>query len=343
MMDDGTAPAVFALPAQALLDVRGLCKTYTSAGKRDGTASLVRAVEDVTLSIADGETLGIVGESGSGKTTLARCLMRAVEPTIGTVRFRRRDGRTVEMSSLAPRELRALRGEMQMIFQDPQSSLDPRMTVGEIVAEPLRIHHLHPRSEIRDRVAAMLERVGLRPEHMERYPSAFSTGQRQRIGIARALILRPSLVIADEPVSTLDVSVQAQVLNLLKELQREFRLTLLFVAHNLDVVRHFCDRVAVMYAGRIVEMADSSEIFAYPKHPYTQALLAAAPSADPDQAIRQIPAGEAADLGKLPPGCAFYARCPARLARCSAERPRLQRVASGVDLACHLHAQPSLR
>jgi ABC-type dipeptide/oligopeptide/nickel transport system ATPase component len=269
---------------EPLLRVSGLCKYFPvmSRGLGPRQTGIVKAVDDVSFDLAPGETLGLVGESGSGKTTVVRCALRAIDPTSGSVRFQLPDGRTVDLASLPSAELKPLRQHVQMIFQDPVSSLNPRMTVRDIVAEPLVIHRLAQGAELDDRVTEILRRVGLKPEHRARYPHAFSGGQRQRIGIARALIMRPSLVVCDEATSALDVSVQAQVLDLLKELQREFRLTYLFVAHNLDVVRNFCDRVAVMRQGRIVEVAPTGRIFAAPQHPYTRILLSAVPSPDPD-------------------------------------------------------------
>ena len=267
---------------QPLLAVRGLTKHFPVARGRRGEGGVIRAVDDVSFDLAPGETLGLVGESGSGKTTAARCILRALDPTAGQVLFRLPDGRTVDLAALPDRALKPIRQHAQMVFQDPFSSLNPRMTVNAIVGEPLVIHGLARGAELNDRVADVLRRVGLTPEHGSRYPHAFSGGQRQRIGIARALIMRPSLIVCDEATSALDVSVQAQVLDLLKELQAEFRLTYLFVAHNLDVVRNFCDRVAVMRRGRIVELATTSQIFAAPAHPYTRILLSAVPSPDPD-------------------------------------------------------------
>ena len=267
-----------------LLSVQNLTKHFhvVNRGMRTKVTSIVKAVDDVSFDLAPGETLGLVGESGSGKTTTARCILRALDPTSGVVLFRAPDGRIVDLAQLSDRALKPLRQHVQMVFQDPFSSLNPRMTVGAIVAEPLVIHGLARGSECDDRVAEVLRRVGLKPEHRARYPHAFSGGQRQRIGIARALVMRPSLIVCDEATSALDVSVQAQVLDLLKELQAEFRLTYLFVAHNLDVVRNFCDRVAVMRRGRIVELSPTGKIFAAPEHPYTRILLSAVPSPDPD-------------------------------------------------------------
>ncbi|HVU36281.1 MAG TPA: ATP-binding cassette domain-containing protein [Opitutaceae bacterium] len=268
-----------------LLDVRGLTKEFPvyAPGIRRRVATMVRAVDGISFTIRPGESLGLVGESGSGKTTTARCILRAMRPTAGEVRFRLPDGREVDLAQAGDRQLKPIRQHAQMIFQDPFSSLNPRMSVRAIVGEPLVIHRLARGSELDQRVADMLERVGLSPDVGSRYPHAFSGGQRQRIGIARALIMRPSLVICDEATSALDVSVQAQVLELLLDLQREFGLTYLFVAHNLEVVRDFCDRVAVMRQGRIVELAPAARIFSAPEHPYTRLLLSAVPSADPDQ------------------------------------------------------------
>lgn len=347
---DLTAPAPLpAMPpgdaTEPLLSVRHLSKQFLvrSGGFLKRTVGTMRAVNDLSFDLRSGETLGLVGESGSGKTTAARCILRALTPTAGEVWFRT-NGRLVDLARLSDRALKPLRPAMQMIFQDPYSSLNPRMTVGQIVGEPLTIHKLARGSDLDDRVADMLRRIGLKPEHRTRYPQAFSGGQRQRIGIARALIMRPSLVVADEAVSALDVSVQAQVLNLLKDLQEEFRLTCIFIAHNLDVVRHVCDRVAVMYAGRIVELGETAALFEDPRHPYTQALHSAVPRPDPDQRMDFALAGEVADPGNLPPGCAFHPRCPQCFAPCQEHRPELKS-ATGENagpkgdhrVACHLN------
>lgn len=271
-------------PAALLLDVRGLTKHFPvhRQGVRRTVDRWIKAVEDVSFTLTPGESLGLVGESGCGKTTTARCLLRAMTPTAGQAWFALPDGTKVDLAALSDRELKPVRRHVQLIFQDPYSSLNPRMTVRDIVAEPLLIHRMARGTELDDRVSDMLRRVGLSPDLASRYPHAFSGGQRQRIGIARALIMRPSLVVCDEATSALDVTVQAQVLELLLALQREFRLTYLFVAHNLEVVRDFCGRTAVMRQGRIVELAPTERIFAAPQHPYTKLLLSAAPSLDPD-------------------------------------------------------------
>lgn len=291
------------VPGGPLLEVRGLVKEFPAraAGGWGRMPAPVRAVDDVSFALRGGEALGLVGESGCGKTTTARCILRAIEPTAGEVRFRLPDGRAVDLARLPARDLKPIRRHAQMVFQDPFSSLNPRMTVRDIVGEPLVIHGLARGDELEARVAEMLARVGLRPEHRTRYPNAFSGGQRQRIGIARALILRPSLLVCDEATSALDVSAQAQVLDLLKGLQRDLGLTILFVAHNLDVVRGFCDRVAVMRRGRIVELAPTEEIFSAPRHPYTRILLSAVPSPDPDVPLNFHVADELARLDAAEP------------------------------------------
>ena len=285
----------------ALLEVKGLKKYFPvySKGIVRRQIDEIRAVDDISFTLRPGETLGIVGESGSGKTTAARAILRALRPTAGEVWFESDVYGRIDLAHVPEKGLKPLRQEMQMIFQDPFSSLNPRMTVGDIVAEPLLIHKLADGRKRRDMVAEMLETVGLLPRHMQRYPHAFSGGQRQRIGIARALIMRPKLVVADEAVSALDVSVQAQVINLLQDLQDEFKLTYIFVAHDLSVVRHICNRVAVMYLGKIVEFGPTDVIFDNPRHPYTQALLSAIPMPDPDVPLRPQMVGEIGDLNRF--------------------------------------------
>jgi ABC-type oligopeptide transport system ATPase subunit len=274
---------------EPLLRVRRLSKHYDVAPARTWRrrTDVFKALDDVSFDVRRGETLGIVGESGSGKTTCARCILRAIRPTAGRVLYRVA-GASMDLAALPDRALKPLRRQMQMIFQDPFASLNPRMTVGQIVGEPLAIHRIGPKRERLDKVASMLRRVGLSPDHMHRYPHALSGGQRQRVGIARALVLEPALVVADEAVSALDVSVQAQVLELLKDLQCELGLTYVFVSHNLAVVRQICDRVAVMYKGRVVEFGPAEDVLARPRHPYTRVLLSAVPHPDPDRRMQPL-------------------------------------------------------
>ena len=312
--------------ADELVRVRALFKYFPVEGSDD----VVRAVDGVTFEILRGETLGLVGESGCGKSTVGRCLLRLIELTGGVIQF---EGRHVPL--LGRRELRELREEMQIIFQDPYASLNPRMTVRSIVSEPLVIHKIGSKAEQRERVAELLTKVGLDPDYMNRYPHEFSGGQRQRIGIARALALNPKLIVADEPVSALDVSVQAQVVNLLQDLQAEFGLTYLFISHGLAVVEHISTRVAVMYLGRIVEVASAEELYARPLHPYTQALLSAIPVPDPSaKRERIVLQGDVPTPINPPSGCRFRTRCPAAIAECAQIDPDLREVSAGHTVAC---------
>jgi oligopeptide/dipeptide ABC transporter ATP-binding protein len=304
----------------SLLEINEVTKYFPLGGSWFTKPKTIQAIRGVSLSIEPGETLGLVGESGCGKSTLARCVLKLLEPTSGSIKFEGRD-----ILSIPENELRIARRHMQIVFQDPYSSLNPRRCVGDIVKEGLDIHKIGTKAERRDRVIQLLEAVGLKSSHLMSYPHEFSGGQRQRIVIARALAVGPKFVVADEAVSALDVSIQAQILNLLLELQREMNLTYLFVSHNLHVVRHVSDRVAVMYLGRIVETATAAEIYENPKHPYTQALLSAALLPEPGQRRRQVPlGGDVPSPIDPPPGCAFRARCPVAMKECATEDPALR-------------------
>jgi len=312
--------------APELVRVRALVKHFPVAGSDD----VVRAVDGVTFEILKGETLGLVGESGCGKSTVGRCLLRLIEPTQGEIFFEDKD-----VLALSGKALRGVRAQMQIIFQDPYASLNPRLKVRDIVSEPLVIHGTGTKQERRERVAELLGKVGLDPDYMDRYPHEFSGGQRQRLGIARALALNPKLIVADEPVSALDVSVQAQVINLLEDLQAEFDLTYLFISHGLAVVEHISNRVAVMYLGRIVEVTTAIELYANPQHPYTRALLSAIPIPDPTRKRERIVlTGDVPTPINPPSGCRFHTRCPEAIPECSQIDPDLREVAPGHTVAC---------
>ncbi|MGZ8846630.1 MAG: ABC transporter ATP-binding protein [Pyrinomonadaceae bacterium] len=309
-----------------LVRVRDLAKHFPVEGSDD----VWRAVDGISFDIKSGETLGLVGESGCGKSTAGRCLLRLIEPTRGEIQF---EGRSV--TAMGKRELRELRREMQIIFQDPTASLNPRMKIGDIVAEPLVIHGIGDKAERRERVAWLLGKVGLDADYMKRYSHEFSGGQLQRIGVARALALNPKLIVADEPVSALDVSVQAQVVNLLQDLQQEFGLTYLFISHGLAVVEHISTRVSVMYLGRIVEIADAKELYLNPLHPYTQALLSAIPIPDPkEKRERIILKGDVPTSRNPPSGCRFRTRCPIAIDECARIDPELREISPGHSVAC---------
>lgn len=328
-----------------LLEVKGLKKHFPiEKGFLRRVTGYVKAVDGVSFYINEGETFGLVGESGCGKTTLGRCIVRAFRPTAGVIMFRLPDDSVVDLAHLPNEELRALRKHMHMIFQDPYSSLDPRMTVFDIIAEPLRCNKLASGKALTDRVKELMKVVGLEVQHLKRYPHAFSGGQRQRIGIARSLAPNPRLIVCDEAVSALDVSIQAQIVNLLQDLQAQFHLTYLFIAHNLSVVEYISDRVGVMYVGKIVEMAETEELYINPKHPYTEALLSAVPMTDPEIKMeRIILPGEVADPANPPSGCYFHPRCRYAQAICSQRTPAWEQISPGHFVACHFAHDLALR
>ncbi|GAB6988057.1 ABC transporter ATP-binding protein [Paenibacillus pini] len=320
--------------SETLLEVQHLKKYFPiQKGLWNKTHGHVKAVDDISFSVHKGETFGLVGESGCGKSTTGRALLRLIEPSEGKVFF---EGK--EITGLSAEGMRKQRRDMQIVFQDPYSSLDPRHSVQRILEEPLIVHGVTSRKERQQRIERLVEVVGLSRSHLHRYPHQFSGGQRQRIGIARALALQPKLIVADEPVSALDVSIQSQVINLLQDLQSEFGLTYIFIAHDLSVVKHICDRVAVMYLGRIVEIADKEKLYADPQHPYTQALLSAVPEPDPDvKPKRIILQGEVPSPANAPIGCAFNTRCPKVMDVCRTDRPPLRDTGEGHSTACHLY------
>ncbi len=334
-----TAPMATApLDDNTVLQVNHLKKYFPiERGFLRKKVGVVRAVDDVSFTIRQGETVSLVGESGCGKTTTARCIVRAMAPTDGEILYRTHEGQVVDLAKLSMDEIRPLRRGIQMVFQDPFSSLNPRMTIYDIVSEPLRVNNIGNRREREDRVSDLLRRVGLRPEYMQRFPHAFSGGQRQRVGIARALAANPRLIVADEPVSALDVSVQAQVLNLMMDLQDELGLTYLFVSHDLSVVNQISSLVLVMYVGRVVEIGPPQTLFKHPKHPYTAALIASLPKvAFSEQSLeRTIPKGEVASPANPPSGCYFHPRCPFAIDICKQEAPVLEEITPGQYAACH--------
>jgi oligopeptide/dipeptide ABC transporter ATP-binding protein len=334
-----------ALSDNVILEVKDLKQYFPiKQGMMQRVVGQVKAVDGVSFALREQEVLGLVGESGCGKTTAGRAILRLYDPTAGEVWFRMEDGERVEIARISQREMKPIRREMRMIFQDPFSSLNPRMTVRDIIGEPLIIHNIASGRELERMVEALMSNVGLDPNYMQRYPHQFSGGQRQRIGLARTLALNPRLIIADEPVSALDVSVQAQVLNLMQELKERLGLTMIFIAHDLSVVEHMCDRIAVMYVGKIVELAEAETLLKRPLHPYAEALISAIPAADPDiKQKRIILTGDIPSPANPPPGCVFHTRCPYARDICKVEAPPLELVEPGHYASCHfakeLHLQ----
>ncbi|MBB3128481.1 peptide/nickel transport system ATP-binding protein [Paenibacillus rhizosphaerae] len=334
-----------AVQEESILDVQSIKKYFPiKKGFLQKTIGYVKAVDDVKFHIRPGETFGLVGESGCGKTTLGRCILRAIEPSSGSVLFRDRQGNLRDVLKMDTKDLRAIRRDMQLIFQDPYSSLNPRMTVLSIIAEPLVCHGLLSGDQLKDRVKELMELVGLNSRHLERYPHAFSGGQRQRIGIARALATEPKFIVCDEAVSALDVSVQAQIINLLQDLQERLDLSYLFISHDLGVIQHISNRVGVMYVGQMVETASSKDLFASPKHPYTEALLSAKPIPDPRRkSNRIILSGDVANPANPPTGCYFHPRCPYAADVCRKDAPVMKQVGDGHYAACHFAGELKLR
>lgn len=322
---------------RAILEVKDLKQHFPiRGGMFQRVVGQIRAVDGVSFTLLEREVLGLVGESGCGKTTTGRTILRLYDPTGGEIWYTKEDGTRINLAKLSATEMKPLRREMRMIFQDPYSSLNPRFTVRDIIGEPLLIHREARGKEVDDRVAELMEAVGLNPAYMSRYPHEFSGGQRQRIGLARTLCLNPRLIIADEPVSALDVSIQAQVLNLLAELRERLGLTFIFIAHDLSVVEHICDRIAVMYVGKLVELAESEQLLRYPKHPYTEALVSAVPAADPDiKSLRIVLQGDVPSPANPPSGCVFHPRCRYAQEICSREEPKLAEVIPGHYASCH--------
>jgi len=320
---------------EQLIEVRNLKKWFRAGSAFGGGKQVVRAVDDVSFTIARREILGLVGESGCGKTTCGKVILRIHEPTSGKILYDSQD-----IAALKRRELIRVKQRMMIIYQDPYGSLDPRMTIGRAIAEPMEVHRTLPKTERRQRVMSLMDKVGLSPDQISRFPHEFSGGQRQRIGIARALATNPEFVVADESVSALDVSIQAQIINLLKDLQEEFGLTMLFIAHDLSVIKHISDRVAVMYLGKIVETAPKTELFAAPKHPYTEALLSAIPIPDPRKRKKgQILMGDVPSPVNPPPGCRFHTRCPHVMPICKETEPRMIDLDDTHRVACHLYGR----
>jgi len=341
------APTVTMSDPNHLLEVNNLKKHFPIVrGLFSTVTGTVKAVDDVSFFIRKGETLGLVGESGCGKTTVGRCIVRAYLPTSGEMLYQLANSSIVDLATLPGKEVGPFRRDIRMIFQDPYSSLNPRMTIFDVVSEVLRVNKICPNSEMQDRVEALLKRVGLRPEYMQRYPHAFSGGERQRIGVARSLITNPRLVICDEAVSALDVSIRAQILNLLEELQTDYNLTYLFISHDLSVIRYICDRIVVMYVGKVVEISDTLDLYINPRHPYTEALLSSVPLAEPEgreERSRIHLQGEIADPSNPPSGCYFNPRCRFTQERCQSEEPKLRDMGSNHFVACHFAEQMSLK